>query len=76
MPVFDYTVDGEPQSTSEHVLTPNEIMKEAGIDPSTHYLIEIDGNAQKSFKDEPNFQIHMHEHAKFVTASLGPTTVS
>ena len=76
MPVFDYTVDGETLSTSDLVLTPVQILKNAGLDPSTHYLIEIDGAAQKSFKDDPNVPIHMHEHMKFVSASTGPTTVS
>ena len=76
MPVFDYTVDGEALSTSELVLTPILILKNAGLDPSTHYLIEIDGNSQKSFKDDPNVSVHMHEHMKFVSVFTGSTPVS
>ena len=38
-PTFDYTVDGEAQSTTEHVLTPTQILQAAGVDPATHYLV-------------------------------------
>lgn len=76
MPEFDYTVDGESQSTTQHVLTPTQILKDANIDPTTHYLVEIAGKNQISFKDKPSEQIHMHEHMTFISVSLGPTTVS
>ena len=76
MPTFHYTVDDEPQTTSEHILTPTQILSNAGIDPNRHYLIEIKGNHQESYRDKPNAEIHMHEHAKFVSASTGDTTVS
>ena len=75
-PVFDYTVDDEPQTTTEHVLTPTTILSNAGIDPATHYLVEIVGNTQKSYKDKPNEPIHMHEHMKFVSVFTGSTPVS
>jgi hypothetical protein len=75
-PVFDYTVDDEPQSTTEHTLTPNQILAKAGIDPATHYLVQIIGNTQKSYKDTPNEPIHMHEHMKFVSVFTGSTPVS
>ena len=75
-PVFDYTVDDEPQSTSEHTMTPTEILSNAGIDPATHYLVEIVGNTQKSYKDKPNEPIHMHEHMKFLSVATSSTPVS
>lgn len=75
-PVFDYTVDDEPQTTTEHTLTPTAILRNAGIDPATHYLVEIVGNTQKSYKDTPNEPIHMHEHMKFVSVFTGSTAVS
>lgn len=75
--VIHYTVDGEPQSTNEHVLTPTQILKKANIDPSSHYLIQLlDDNEQKSYKDDSNVPIHMHEGMRFLSASSGPTTVS
>lgn len=76
MPAFQFTVDDETFSTQEHVLTPVQILQLAGIDPATHYLVEIHGNHQESYKDRPNESIHMHQHAKFVSIFTGETTVS
>lgn len=75
-PTFDYTVDGESQSTTEHTLTPRAIMTKAGIDPATHYLVQVVGATTKSYKDLPDEVLHMCEHMKFVTSSSGATTVS
>jgi hypothetical protein len=71
-----YTVDAEPQKTTQHKLTAEEIMKNAGVDPKNHYLILLAGKGQESFKDHPNKPIHMHDCMQFITASLCPTTVS
>jgi hypothetical protein len=75
-PRFDYTVDGEAQTTDEHTLTPTQILQAAGIDPVTHYLVEIVGNTQKSYQNDPNEAIRMHEHMKFISIATGPTPVS
>src|SRR5262245_45980773 len=58
--VVHYTVDGEPQETTEHMLTPVQIMQKAGIDPNTHYLVELVGNHRKSYQDAPNEPINIH----------------
>jgi len=47
MPSFDYTVDGEPQHTSEHELKAGQILSNAGLDPTQRYLIELVGKEQK-----------------------------
>ena len=73
---FDYTVDGEPQQTQEHDLTPRQILTNAGLDPAQRYLIEIEGTKQKSLKDAMDTPLHIHQSMKFVTASLGGTGVS
>lgn len=73
---FQFTVDDEPFSTHEHTLTPIQILEIAGLDPATHYLVQIQGNHQVSYKDKPNEPIHMHQHAKFVSVFTGDTTVS
>ena len=75
MPTFDYTVDDKPQSTSEHQLTPNQILTNAKIDPATNYLVEIIGREKKSYQGI-NDPIHMHEHMKFISVSTNPTPVS
>ena len=76
MPTFTYTVDDEQYSTTEHVLTPEQILQNASLDPNTHYLIQIKGNHQVSYKDNPSMEIHMHENQKFISVSNDPTPVS
>jgi hypothetical protein len=76
MPTFQYTVDDEPQATTEHVLSARQILQKAGIDPVTHYLVQIEGQHQHSYKDTPDEPIHMHEKMKFVSVFSGPTPVS
>lgn len=76
MPTFDYKVDGEPQSTTMHELTATQILSNAGIDPASHYLVQIEGNHKVSYQGNPNEEIHMHEHMTFISNSTGPTPVS
>ena len=76
MPTFEYTVDDEPQTTTEHTLTPNQILQKAGIDSGTHYLVQIEGQHQESYQNKPDELIHMHPHMKFISVFNGPTTVS
>ena len=73
---FDFTVDGQPFGTSEHSLTPRQIMSLAGIDADTHYLTLVEGRHQVSYKGTTDDPIHMHEHMTFISTSTGPTPVS
>jgi hypothetical protein len=75
-PVFHYTVDKEPQETAEHVLTPEQILTNAGVNPKNHYLVELVGNTQKSYEGNPHEPIHMHEKMEFVSVAVGPTPTS
>ncbi len=47
---FTYTVDGEPQTTAEHQLTVRQILVNAGLNPETRYLIQIEGNHQVPYE--------------------------
>ena len=76
MHIITYTVDGEKQTTTEHELTPVQILQNAGIDPATHYLVQLEGEHRASYKDEPSKKIHMHDDMKFIAVSTGPTPVS
>jgi hypothetical protein len=76
MPQFNYTVDTEPQTTSSHELTATQILSNAGIDPATHYLVQIEGDHQDSYQSDPNKLIHMHDKMEFISISTGPTPVS
>jgi hypothetical protein len=77
--VIHYTLDDEPQVTNQRVMTPVQIMETAKpvpVDPETHYLVQLEGDHKISYKGKPNEPIEMHEHAKFITVSTGPTPVS
>lgn len=70
------TVDGESVTVDGHEQTPNRVLRAAGIDPVTHYLVKIDGRHQTSYKDQGDVEIKVHEHEKFVSVFSGPTPVS
>jgi hypothetical protein len=73
---INYTVNDEPQSTSQKEMTPVQIMEKAGIDPAHNYLVLIEGNHKKSYQDNPQEIINMHEKMKFITNFMGPKPVS
>ncbi len=77
--VFHYTVDGEPETTDEKQLTPNQILELAGLTPVTdYYLVEINQDgSQTSYKDTPNQPLIMKCPAlKFVSSFRGETPLS
>ncbi len=69
--LIHYTVDGEIQSTTDETLTPREILEDARIDPSTHYLMRVEGGHRQSFKDNPDEPITLDEHMQFVSVEAG-----
>jgi hypothetical protein len=71
-----FEVDGEPVTTIEKTLTPTQIMELAGVDPTTHYLVELKGRKQESYEGRPDEPIDVHEKQKFITVATGPTPVS
>lgn len=75
-PVFNYTLDDEPHSTIEHILTPTQILDKAGISPKVNYLVQLIGAEKVSYQDKPEEQIHMHQHMKFMSVYTGETPVS
>ena len=75
-PIFEFTVNGDPLTTIEKVLTPIQIMQLAGVDPNTNYLVQLKGNAQESYQGNPNTEIHMHQKMEFITLFTGPTQVA
>lgn len=75
--LIHYFVDDEPESTTEKVLTPMQIMTSAGIDPKTNYLEQIiPGHDPISYKDKPEENIEMKNGMHFITKPVGPMPVS
>ncbi|HSZ58354.1 MAG TPA: hypothetical protein VK797_22000 [Tepidisphaeraceae bacterium] len=74
---IEYTVDGEPQATTEKELTANQILEHAKINPQTNYLVELLGpHERKSFEDQPNDEVRLHDEMRFVSVARCPTPVS
>ncbi len=71
-----FFVDGDPKTTTEKTLTPNQIMAIAGIDTASHYLKWITGDATHSYEGKGDEVIHVHEGQKFISIHNGPMTVS
>jgi hypothetical protein len=72
-----FFVDGEEYLTRHAETTPNMIIKDfAGLDPATHYLVKISRDGQKSYKDDGDKPIRIHEDERFQVISTGPTPVS
>ncbi|RFZ92945.1 hypothetical protein D0C36_16280 [Mucilaginibacter conchicola] len=68
--VFNYEVDGEPETTDHKDLTPLRIMELKGADPANHYLIQLlHGREQVSYAYCPDEPIIMDcRGMKFITA--------
>lgn len=75
-PPVEITVDGRSLTLDDPTTTPNEILTLAGLDPTTHYLVRIEGRHQHSFEGRGHEQIHVHPGERFVSVSTGPTPVS
>jgi hypothetical protein len=73
-----FTVDGEPCESKEHVLTPDQIIREfgGGKDPKTNYLVQITGGQKTSYKDKGHEPIKLCDGMSFQIISTGPTPVS
>jgi hypothetical protein len=71
-----YFVDDEVQITREHQLSPNTILKNATLDPASHYLVRIEGHHRESYRDKPNDPIVLVQQERFISVSLGATPVS
>jgi len=70
-----YRIDDEPESSLAKVLTPVQVMSDAGIDPQTNYLEQIHPEVV-SYKDKPDEKIELTEGMRFITKPTGPMPVS
>lgn len=76
--IFHYTIDTEPETSDRKLMTANEILAAAGLDPADYYLVEIlHDNTQKSYKDHPDARIELKcPGNKFISVFKGETPVS
>lgn len=73
-----FRVDGERYTTEEETLTANEIIRDfAKLDPSTHYLVQINGPHERvSYEGRGEASIRMRDGLRFQVIATGPTPVS
>jgi hypothetical protein len=74
--VIHFKVDGSHLTIGAPDSTPNEILRLASIDPTTHYLVRINGRKRESFQDKGDLGIKVHQGDVFISVSVGPTPVS
>lgn len=77
--VFHYFLDGEPETTDQKQLTPNQILTLGGVIPvKDYYLVRINADGtQEKFDHTPNIPIKMVcPSVKFVSVFRGETPVS
>ena len=73
----EITIDGVTHELTDDDATARELIVLAGKDPGAFYLVQIIGKKERiSYKDDPDAEIELHEHAKFITVSIGPVPVS
>ena len=73
---FTVTVDGESVEIPRKDVTPRIILTAASLDPAVRYLIEKHGNQTTSYQNKLDDEITVHQNQVFLTACLGPITVS
>lgn len=72
-----FAIDGEPYRTHAPELTPYDLLKDfAGVDPTTHHLVQIDGKHRESYAGRETEPIKMHDKIKFQIVSNECATVS
>ena len=69
-------IDGESYEVEEKTMTAAEILEVASLDPASHYLEEVKGRQQISYKGKPDAEIKVHNGSEFLTVPIGDETVS
>ncbi len=75
-PAIEFTIDGETYSSQECELTAEDVLRLAGKDPSTHYLVEVRGQRERHEYRDPSVAVKVHPGSKFLTIFTGSTPVS
>lgn len=73
---IEILLDGEPLLVPDKKISPNEILKIAGLDPVTHYLVQVKNRHQISFQGKGDEPIRVHNDEVFVSLSTEPTPTS
>jgi hypothetical protein len=69
-------INSKPFTAPDHKMTAREIIVLSGDDPAAHYLKEIKGKDQISYKDKPDEEITLNKNSRFITVYTGDAQVS
>jgi hypothetical protein len=72
---FRIVIDDETYETLAHELSVRAILELAGVDPTTHVLVQIRGREQQRHEDLDE-TIKINSGLKFVTVSREPVPVA
>ena len=75
-PHISIEVDDEKYPITEVLMTPVEVMVLAGLDPQKHYLKQIVGHNDITYKNDPDHIIGIVDCMKFSSCKIANTTVS
>ena len=70
------TIDDEPVDAPRSPMTANEILELGGLDPATHYLVQIEDGARIKYQDMGEEPIELFAGAAFVGHFTGEKPVS
>jgi hypothetical protein len=73
---IEILLDGDPLLIPDKKISPNEILKIAGLDPFTHYLVQVEKREQISYQGKGEEPIKVHKGDVFVSLSTEPTPTS
>ena len=71
-----FYLDDEKYEVVEKVLTPNQILDKAGLDPEKYYLMAIENGDQHSYENCPNEEINLCRLSQFISIFKGSTQVA
>jgi hypothetical protein len=74
--MITFLVNGKPIETRQKELTVRAILELAGLDASSHYLVEKCGDGREVEYRDLAKEIHVHEREQFLAFFTGPTPVS
>ena len=69
-------IDNEPHDAPENPMSANAILRLGGLDPDSHYLVQIKDGDRIKYKGKGEQQIILYEGAEFVGHYTGPKGVS
>jgi len=73
--VIHFTLDNEKEETTDATLTVAQVLDLGDLDPTTHYLVELQGHHQVEHKDVTEV-LKIHEGEHFISVYRGDTPVS